>query len=92
MNAKMTCSNCGAEMANFNFSAGRRYWLFMLPIMLLGFYPLRRMTLFKGDVTKDLVVTDIEKRANGPTTDVVGIITNNGSRKWSNVTHRSGVL
>jgi len=86
MIAKMTCSNCGAEMSNLNFSAGRRYWLFMIPVMLLGFYPLLRMTFFKGDATKDLVISEVEKHSNGPITDVVGVITNNGSRKWSMVT------
>jgi hypothetical protein len=86
MIAKMTCSNCGAEMSNLNFSAGRRYWLFMIPVMLLGFYPLLRMSYFKGDATKDLVISEVEKRSNGPITDVVGVITNKGSRKWSSVT------
>ena len=86
MTAKMKCSNCGAEMSNFNFSPGRRYWLFMIPIMLLGFFPFIRMTFFKGDVTKDLVISEIQKRVSGPSTEVVGLITNKGSHKWSNVT------
>ena len=88
MNAMMKCSNCGAEMSNFNFSWGRRYWLFMLPtipIMLMGFYPLYRMTYLKGDATKDLVISEIQEHANGRGRDVVGLITNNGTHKWSNV-------
>ena len=89
MNAKMTCSNCGAEMSNLNFSAGRRYWLFMIPFMLLAFFPIIRMSFFKGDATKDLVISEVEKRSNGPSTDVVGLITNKGSRKWSGVTNEA---
>ena len=89
MNAMMKCSTCGAEMSNFNFSPGRRPWLFMLPmipIMLMGFYPMLRMTFLKGDATKDLVISEVEKRANGRSIDVVGLVINNGSHKWSNVT------
>lgn len=86
MNAQMKCSNCGAEISNLNFSAGRRYWQFMIPIMLLGLYPMLRMSFFKGDATKDLVISEVEKRSSGPSTDVVGVITNHGRRKWSMVT------
>lgn len=86
MIAKMKCSNCGAEISNMNMSWGRKYWLFMIPVMLLGFYPLLKMTLFKGDVTKELIVSDVKKRQNGEQTDVTGLITNNGRNKWSSVT------
>lgn len=85
MNAKMKCSNCGAEMSNLNFTWGKKYWLLMIPIMLLGFAPIIKMTFFKGDVTKDLVVSDVQRRSNGSVIDVVGLITNNGRRKWSGV-------
>jgi len=86
MNPMMKCSTCGAEMSNFNFSWGRRYWLFTIPIMLMGFYPLFRMTFLKGDVTKELVISEVQERKTGRSIDVVGLITNNGSHKWSSVT------
>lgn len=86
MIAKMKCSNCGAEMSNLNMSWGRRYWLFMIPVMLLGFLPLLKMTFFKGDVTKDLSVSEIQKRAVDKSIEIIGLLTNNGSRKWSSVT------
>lgn len=86
MIAKMKCSNCGAEMSNLNFSWGKKYWLFMIPVMLLGFLPLMKMMFFKGDATKDLVISEIQKRVNGPNIDVIGLITNSGSHKWSSIT------
>jgi len=85
MIAKMKCSNCGAEISNLNMSWGRKYWLFAIPIMLLGFLPLIKMTFFKGDVTKDLTITDVTKRQSGTSLDIIGLITNSGSRKWSSV-------
>lgn len=87
--AKMKCSNCGAEMSNMNFSWDKKYWLMMLPIipiLLLGFYPIAKMTLFKGDASKELSVSDIQKSSNAQNIDVVGLITNNGSHKWTNIT------
>ncbi len=89
MIAKMKCSNCGAEMSNLNFTQGKKhllYRLFMIPIMLLAFLPIIRMTFFKGDVTKDLVISEVQKRSNGQSIDVLGLITNNGRHKWSSVT------
>ena len=58
----------------------------MIPIMLLAFLPIIRMTFFKGDVTKDLVISEVQKRSNGQSIDVLGLITNNGRHKWSSVT------
>jgi len=76
-------------MSNLNFTQGKKhllYRLFMIPIMLLAFLPIIRMTFFKGDVTKDLVISEVQKRSNGQSIDVLGLITNNGRHKWSSVT------
>lgn len=85
MIAKMKCSNCGAEISNMNMSWGRKYWLFALPIMILGFLPLIKMTFFKGDVTQDLSITEVTKRQVGTSLEIIGLITNSGSHKWSSV-------
>ena len=86
MLAKVKCSNCGAEMSNLNFSWGKKQWLFIVPIMLIGFLPLARMMFFQGDATKDLSVSKVQKRDAGGSLEIVGLITNTGSRKWSGVT------
>ena len=73
-------------MSNLNFSWGRKYLLFIIPIMLLGFAPIVKMTFFKGDVTRELVISDVQKRLKGSNIDVIGLITNKGSHKWSGIT------
>ena len=80
MLAQMKCSNCGAEMSNFNMSWGWKNYLVMLPIMLLGFLPLLQMTFFKGDVTKELTISDVQRRSADRSVEIVGLITNKGNR------------
>ena len=86
MIAKMKCSNCGAEMSNLNLSWGKKYLWLMIPVMLIGFLPLLKLTLFKGDVTKDLSISDIRQRPAGNSVEVIGLITNSGNHTWSGVT------
>lgn len=86
MRAKMKCSNCGAEMSNLNMSWGWKHLLFVIPIMLLGFVPLLKMTFFKGEVTKELAISEIQRRNIDGRLEIVGLITNTGNRTWSSVT------
>ncbi len=86
MIAKMKCSNCGADISTLNMTWGQKYWWFTLPIMLLGFWPLAKMTLFKGDITKDLVISEISRRVDGSSLEIIGLITNQGGKSWSGVT------
>jgi hypothetical protein len=86
MIAKMKCSNCGAEMSNLNMSWGRKQLWFIIPILLLGFWPMAKLLWFKGDAMKDLVISDVQKRMNGRSLEIVGIVTNTGKHKFSSVT------
>ena len=86
MKATMKCSNCGAEMTNLNMTWGKKQMWFLIPVMVLGFLPIIKMTFFKGDATKDLAISDIETRAAGRSLEIVGLITNSSSREWSGVT------
>jgi hypothetical protein len=86
MKASMKCSNCGAEMSNLNMTWGRKQMWFVVPIMLIGFLPLIKMSFFKGDVTKDLKISGIETRASGKSLEIVGLITNSSGREWSGIT------
>jgi hypothetical protein len=86
MKAIMKCSNCGAEMSNMNMTWGRKQMWFIIPIMLLGFLPLIKMTFFKGDITKDLKVSDIQTHVSDRSLEIVGLITNSSSREWSGIT------
>lgn len=73
-------------MSNLNMTWGRKQMWFILPVMLIGFLPLIKMTFFKGDVTKDLKISDIQTRVSGRSLEVVGLITNSSSREWSSIT------
>jgi hypothetical protein len=86
MIAKMKCSNCGAEMSNLSMSWGKKQLWFIIPIMLLGFLPMIKLFWFKGDATKDLVISQIQKRTHGDALEIVGLITNSGSHTFSSVT------
>lgn len=85
MLAKMKCSNCGAEISNLSMSWGRKYWLFIVPLVLLSMYPMLRMTFSKGDFREDLSISQIETRESDGGRDVLGIVTNNGTRPWSSL-------
>jgi hypothetical protein len=86
MLAKIKCSNCSAEISNLNISWGKKQIWFMVPIMLIGFYPLAKMTVFKADPLKDLAIAYVEQRSVERSLEFTGIITNSSSRTWSSVT------
>jgi hypothetical protein len=86
MKASMKCSNCGAEMSNLNMTWGKKQMWFLIPVMFLGFLPIIKMTFFKGDVTKDLAISDIQTRTAGKSLEIVGLITNSSGREWSGIT------
>lgn len=60
MSVKVKCSNCGTEISNLNFGWGKKQmilpFLFSIPFMLIGFFPLVKILYFKGDFRKELSV------------------------------------
>jgi hypothetical protein len=86
MQAKMKCSNCGAEVSNLSITTNWKHLLFIVPIMLLGFWPLLSMMFNKGDITKDLAISDVQKRSNQGSLEIVGLLTNSGSHTWTSIT------
>ena len=86
MKATMKCSNCGAEMSNMSMSWPQKQLWVIVPILLLGFLPLIKMTLFKGDVTKDLAISEVKTKRVGSSLEIIGLITNSSGREWSGVT------
>ncbi|HEY8961807.1 MAG TPA: FxLYD domain-containing protein [Luteolibacter sp.] len=73
-------------MSNLNMVWGRKQLWFIVPLMLLGFLPLIKMTFFQGNAPKDLAVSEIQTRMSGKSLEVVGLITNSSSHEWSGVT------
>lgn len=44
------------------------------------------MSFFKGDVSKDLVISNIETRVSGSSLEITGLITNASNHEWSGIT------
>lgn len=86
MQAKIKCSNCGAEITNLNMSWGRRQWVWIIVIIFV-------MTPFfiysiwlenpKGDYSKELSIKLLNTRYCEDRIDVFGEIMNIGKHDWS---------
>ncbi len=85
MNAKVKCSNCGAEITNLNFSWGKKQWIWVIPILLISFLPMWRIYRPKGDYQVDLKISVIEKRINNGSFEILGSVTNSGKTTWENI-------
>ena len=87
----MKCSNCGEDIPAVNIQHSWKQFLFIVPILLIGFWPLAKLTILRGDVTKDLVIRQVKKELsfqdspNG-TLVITGLIKNLGKHNWSGVT------
>ena len=86
MKTKMKCSNCGAEIENLNMNWGRKQIWLVLPILILGFFPLIKITFFKATVTEDLSISEVESKVVGSSLEIIGLITNSSGNEWSGVT------
>jgi hypothetical protein len=79
------CGNCGSELKRVTVSGGKWRWIpFILVLLFIASNPWRR-TLFKGDFTKDLVISEVESRRTDFGVELLGLITNNGKKTWQNV-------
>lgn len=86
MKANIHCSNCGAELQSLNMNwSMRRQWLWMLPILILGFLPLGRLYFGQGDFKKDLLLTVLERQPTTSGLDLLGRIENQGRRAWQSI-------
>ena len=86
MNAKVKCSNCGAEITNLTFSWGKKQWLWML----LAFLPMIGFILWferpRGDFAKELKTSLLDARFLKDEVVVLGKVSNLGKHKWQSVT------
>ena len=85
MKTQIKCSNCGNEFENINVDWGRKQFWLILPIILIGFYPLAKMTLFKSVISKDLSISEVETKVVGNSLEIIGLITNSSRNEWSGV-------
>lgn len=87
----MKCSNCGADVPAVNVQYSWKQLLIIVPLLLVGFWPLAQLTILRGDVKKDLVIRQVEKKLSFQDSPrgklvVTGLIKNLGKRDWSGVT------
>lgn len=87
----MKCSHCGADVPAVNVQYSWKQLLLIVPVLLLGFWPLAQLTILRGDATKDLVIRQVKKRLSfqdSPSGSLVvtGLIKNLGKHDWSGVT------
>ena len=82
MKANIKCSNCGADITNLNFSWPKKQWLFILPIVMIGFLPMWQLYKPKGDFRKDLQIKILEKRQVDNSYEILGTVENRGKTNW----------
>jgi hypothetical protein len=90
MEAKVKCSNCGAELTDFNFSWGKKQWLWSLlvfvPFVVFVVWIQFWMIRSNQDFAKELQPSLTETRITKDKVDVVGTLRNIGSHIWDRVT------
>ena len=72
----MKCSACGADVPAMNIQYSWKQLLFIVPLLLLGFWPLAQLTILRGDATKDLVIRQVVKKLsfqNSPNGTLVAV-------------------
>jgi hypothetical protein len=89
MQASVKCSNCGAEITNLSFTWGKKYWLwsllFVIPILLIGFFPMYQLYKPKGDYRKDLQIKLLDTRKENGNLEILGTIQNQGKTTWESI-------
>jgi len=82
MQAKVKCSNCGAEITNLSMNWRKRDWLWMLLVFvpLIAFY--LWVELPRGDYTADLRIQLLERRVRADRVDVLARLENRGTHDW----------
>jgi hypothetical protein len=82
MNAKLKCSNCGAEISNLTFSWSVKQWLWMLVPILLVIVCVFWLVHPRGDFRKELSISVLNTRFSTNDVVVLGVVTNSGKHEW----------
>ena len=82
---KLSCPHCKKDIASVGFRYSSKQWLFVLPILVLGFYPLLSITLFKSSASDDLEISSYAIRMDDDEMVVTGIISNLTDSSWTSV-------
>jgi hypothetical protein len=84
MNAKLKCSNCGAEITNLTFGWGKQWLWLLVPIVLVivGAFWIAHP---RGDFRKELSISVLNTRFSTNEVAVLGTVTNAGKHEWQSV-------
>ena len=85
MKNKLTCPHCDKEITTVKMSYNKKQWLFVLPILVLGLYPLLSITFFKSSASDGLEISSYAIRMDGDEMVVTGIINNLTDSAWKSV-------
>lgn len=85
MNAKVKCSNCGAEITNLNFSWGKKQWLWAIPFLFFMLIPMWQLYRPSGNAQDDLRVSVLETRMTDGNYEILGTVTNAGKHAWDSI-------
>lgn len=85
MNAKVKCSNCGAEITNLTFTWGMKQWLWMLVPIVLAIVCAFWIAYPRGDFRKELSISVLNTRFSTNEIAVLGTVTNAGKHEWQSV-------
>ncbi|MEM8947119.1 MAG: FxLYD domain-containing protein [Planctomycetota bacterium] len=89
MSAKVHCSNCGEEIANFSLSWGKNQWLWslfaFLPILIFYWW-IEKSIFFTGEFRNEIQVSLVETRMAENRIDVLGKLQNTGDEHWDRIT------
>jgi hypothetical protein len=88
--AKLKCSNCGAELTNLTFGWGKKQWLWgllsFIPLFILILWLNLRVFRHNDDFATEIAVTLLERKTTGDQMNVLGKLKNNGKHTWNRVT------
>jgi hypothetical protein len=88
--AKVKCSNCGAELTNLTFGWGKRQWLWgllsFIPAMAILVWWQLWMFRSNQDFITDIQVSLIETKVAKDGLNVLGQLKNEGGHTWDSVT------
>jgi hypothetical protein len=88
--AKVKCSNCGAELTNLTFGWGKRQWLWgllsFIPFIAILVWMQLWMFRTNQEFVSEIQVSLLETKATKDGLNVLGRLNNVGSHTWDSVT------
>ena len=88
--AKVKCSNCGAELTNLTFGWGKRQWLWgllsFIPFLAILVWMQLWMFRTNREFAAEIQVSLLETKATKDGLNVLGRLNNVGSHTWDSVT------